>query len=606
MSADATFELLLATLDAQQLSGSVTATLRPRVSASTPALPALSVSSSGDDDAEFVVHDTLGQGAAGEVCAAYQQSLLRSVALKRLRRDVTQVDPGALVVEARVLGRLEHPNVVPVYALGTDGDGRPAFVMKRVEGVSWRDLIRDPTAHEDLLGGRSPLEAHVDILRQLCGALARAHSQGILHLDVKPDNVMIGAFGEVYLVDWGVAAARRPGALEGLAPSGGRIVGTPAYLAPEQARGDPATERTDVYLLGACLYEVLQGRPPRGDASVADALKAAASGAYDPLPDQDGTTMLHTLVGAAMEPHPSQRPDGPLAFAQALAEGHAAMLAEAMVVGAEASAEALRDHLEDGDTVGMARLLSDARRGFEAALAQAPHFRRAQEGRRDLLRTVARFELERGAWDRARAVVAEDAQLQEELAGAIDEARLGSAARAASADERRWLRDLARGRYRRGVVLASAWAAVVSLAWWGAWLDRTGRWVMGYPPMLLALAFLSVIGLVLLRRERGAAQRRVQGNMVGFASSAVLLLVTWSQDWAPELAISMMMWTGGTATAVVSITADRHMLPAAGLVLAGATATLLFPGFVWEIAASAVTLAAITAVVSELFRSSTR
>ena len=120
------------------------------------------------------------------------------------------------------------------------------------------------------------------------------------------------------------------------------------------------------------------------------------------------------------------------------------------------------------------------------------------------------------------------------------------------------------------------------------------------------LTILSLIGLVLLRRERGAAQRRVQGNMVGFASSAVLLLVTWSQGWAPELAISMMMWTGGTATAVVSITADRHMLPAAGLVLAGAGATLLFPGFVWEIAASAVTLAAITAVVSELFRSSVR
>jgi serine/threonine-protein kinase len=600
VSVDETFELLLHTIDPQQRAGPPTATLRPHHSAPSPPLPALSVASRDEDLAEFVVSDTLGQGAVGEVCAAYQQSLQRQVALKRLRRDVTQTDPGGLVVEARVLGRLEHPNVVPVYALGLDPDGRPAFVMKRVEGVRWRDLIRSPGDHPDLLGGRPPLEAHVDILRQLCGALARAHSLGVLHLDVKPDNVMIGRFGEVYLVDWGVAAARKPGVIEGLAPSGGRIVGTPAYLAPEQARGEPATERTDVYLLGACLYEVLAGHPPRGDASVDAALAAAVRGDFLPLV---GDSVLHVLARAAMAPHPSQRPEGPLDFARALTEGHAASLAEALVAGAEASAEAVRDHLEDGDTVGAARLMTDARRGFEAALTQAPRFRRAQEGLRGLLRTMARHELRSGAVERARALLAEDPELAEELAPLVQQAEAARVRRKESAEARRTLRDLARGSWRRAGMLAASWTAVLSVGWWMALLDHAGRIELGYPPLLLALGFLSAVGLVMLRREQGAARRRVQGNLAGFGAAMALMAVTWAAGWAAEQAIGVVLWVGGTAAGVVAVTTDPRMGLPAALVLAGAALILLLPGLEWEVAASAGTLAALVTVVGELRRS---
>ena len=145
--------------------------------------------------------------------------------------------------------------MVPVYDLGLDESGAPFIVMKHNEGDHWLKLLGDDEALKKHAPGRERLDAHLAILVQVCNAVHFAHSRGVIHRDLKPENVMVGSFGEVYLVDWGVAT--KPGPVT-------QIAGTPAYMAPEMLGGDGAeiSPRTDVYLLGAVLYEILAGRAP--------------------------------------------------------------------------------------------------------------------------------------------------------------------------------------------------------------------------------------------------------------------------------------------------------------------------------------------------------
>ncbi len=177
------------------------------------ALSALQELSLGEADAaEFAIHGTLGEGGMGIVRLASQTALGRHVAIKSVRPDgPVQTAARALMREAWVTGALEHPNVVPVHTLGKDAEGLPMFVMKRVHGTSWRELICGteplPEEHRD-----APLDFHLRVMQQVCNAVAFAHSKGVLHRDLKPDNVMIGPFGEVYVLDWGLAVSLDEGA----------------------------------------------------------------------------------------------------------------------------------------------------------------------------------------------------------------------------------------------------------------------------------------------------------------------------------------------------------------------------------------------------------
>jgi hypothetical protein len=227
------------------------------------ALPRLDIAGAAEDrEAEVMLASMLGKGGMGVVWLARQRSLERAIAVKQVARAE---DAAALFSEARTTGALEHPSIVPVHALGVDEAGAPVMVMKRIEGASLGELLRDPghpawPALERRHGGR--LEACLEALMRVADALHFAHARGFVHRDVKPDNVMLGAFGEVYLLDWGVALKLGAGA-------GREIVGTPAFMAPELARGDVAAidARTDVYLLGATLHAVLTGGESRHTAS---------------------------------------------------------------------------------------------------------------------------------------------------------------------------------------------------------------------------------------------------------------------------------------------------------------------------------------------------
>ena len=212
---------------------------------------------------DLELHETIGEGGMGLVRSATQHALRRQVAVKTLKPDVeTGEATNTLLHEALVTGRLEHPNVVPIYTLGETEHGAPIIVMKRITGVSWLQCIQNPQAAPDFRPD-DPLGWHLDIFEEVCLATHFAHSREIIHRDIKPENVMVGAFGEVYLLDWGVAVTveeDKSGPLLHVTEATG-ICGTPMYMAPEMAAGESHRigPRSDVYLLGATLL----GERPR-------------------------------------------------------------------------------------------------------------------------------------------------------------------------------------------------------------------------------------------------------------------------------------------------------------------------------------------------------
>ncbi|MBK7586168.1 MAG: protein kinase [Myxococcales bacterium] len=209
----------------------------------------------------------LARGGMGRIHPALDRNLLRPVALKRLDRQLAEdrFYRDGFVAEAQITGQLEHPNIVPVHELGISKKGVPYFTMKLVQGKHLGAWLRDPSRPP---GSTERLQEGLEIFLKVCDAVAYAHHRGVIHRDLKPENVMIGDFGQVYLMDWGLArlSKSRPASKDKSAMEAHGPVGTADYLAPEQARGNPQEmdERSDVFGLGALLYEIVSGRTPYG------------------------------------------------------------------------------------------------------------------------------------------------------------------------------------------------------------------------------------------------------------------------------------------------------------------------------------------------------
>jgi serine/threonine protein kinase len=210
---------------------------------SEPALDRLSAMFHGPDvtGTRYELLSILGRGGMGIVYLARDTVLDREVALKIVDR------PSAAANEARILARLEHPGIVPVHDFGELPDGRLYYAMKRVRGDR---LDRWMASGHDLA-------ERLGVFLRVCEAVAFAHAHGVVHRDLKPENVMVGEFGEVLVLDWGVAL---PNA-DGKPRIDGAIVGTRAYMAPEQARGDAVDHRADVFALGAMLDSIAETAP---------------------------------------------------------------------------------------------------------------------------------------------------------------------------------------------------------------------------------------------------------------------------------------------------------------------------------------------------------
>jgi serine/threonine-protein kinase len=223
----------------------------------------------------------LGRGGMGEVLTATDAQIGRQVAIKRMRIAATPELVARFWREARIQGRLDHPAIVPVHELATDRDGRPYFVMKKLTGTTLQDILAARDAE------RWPRQALLRAYCDVCLAVEFAHTRGVIHRDLKPANIMLGDFGEVYVLDWGVARVAADD-LESLtpapmtAPSGedtletqaGTLMGTPAYMSPEQARGELVDARTDVFALGKILDEILGDDGAPELAAVSDAATA--------------------------------------------------------------------------------------------------------------------------------------------------------------------------------------------------------------------------------------------------------------------------------------------------------------------------------------------
>ena len=218
----------------------------------------------------FELQGEIARGAMGRILAGWDLHLGRPVAIKVLRKSSARdLDRVRFLEEAQVTGQLQHPSIMPVYELGRLRD-QVAFVMRRIEGRSLKDVISGLRRGNEEFQEQYGQMRLLNVFHQLCLAVGYAHTRGVVHRDLKPSNVMVGDFGEVVLLDWGlckiVGAATRStrSTSERWKTVHGQIIGTPAYMAPEQAMGliDQVDARTDVYGLGAILYHLLTFRPP--------------------------------------------------------------------------------------------------------------------------------------------------------------------------------------------------------------------------------------------------------------------------------------------------------------------------------------------------------
>ena len=355
----------------------------------------------GEKPAQFALGDVIGEGGMGRIQLAVQVPLGRQVAVKSIRPEkLSDATTRELLREAWMTGALEHPNIVPVYALG-ESDGGPMLVMKRIEGTSWATYLASPQRLQADKNPRDLHEWHIETLLQVCQAIKFAHSKGIVHRDLKPENVMIGPFGEVYVLDWGIAVSliRDDTGRLPVAADVQCVAGTPHYMAPEmaEAKGERISEQTDVYLLGAMLHEIITGEPRHRGETLYEILMSA----YKSLPavyDRSVPSELATICNTACQRLPEERYDTVAAFEEALRQyvNHRSSLQ--LAVEAQSSLRALLEKVEvvgdDDETTnigGIYNLFGACRFGFQQARREWRENPDAAKGLQLAVETMIRF-----------------------------------------------------------------------------------------------------------------------------------------------------------------------------------------------------------------------
>ena len=260
------------------------------------------------EEKKYKVITTINRGGMGVILQARDLRIRRTVAMKVMKTSSQFSRENVLrfIDEAQLTGQLEHPNIVPVYELGIDDQGEIFYTMKFVKGTTLDDVLRGIRNGRQKTIEKYPLGTLLTIFQKVCDAVAFAHSKSIIHRDLKPENIMIGSFGEVLVMDWGLAknmhtvrketpdaspepmpdlpANRAADDLRGFETMHGLIVGTPPYISPEQARGelDRIDERSDIYVLGGILYAILALRPPVEGESVHEVVEKIVTSSIAP------------------------------------------------------------------------------------------------------------------------------------------------------------------------------------------------------------------------------------------------------------------------------------------------------------------------------------
>ena len=251
---------------------------------------------------DYGLKEEIARGGMGRIYLGEDPQLKRTVALKVSTVSYGGEDP-RFVKEAKVLAALAHPSIVPIYNIGEESEGHPFYAMKLVKGRTLQAVIKGLSEGHEETVGQYTQKRLLTVFRKVCDAMAFAHSKGILHRDLKPENIMVGEFGEVLVMDWGLAKIRgehelaartaNPGEAEPAAFDAeslgmtmeGEVLGTPQYMSPEQASGMSAEldDRADVYALGGILYSILALRPPVGGSTLEEVLSKVKTGAILPM-----------------------------------------------------------------------------------------------------------------------------------------------------------------------------------------------------------------------------------------------------------------------------------------------------------------------------------
>ncbi len=621
---------------AETIPGALDATIEPtrRLSeqAAQGVLEALTqlISRGGHElEPRFQLGEILGQGGMGLVRLARQVALDRDVAVKALRPSKRSPEATAdLLQEAWITGGLEHPNVVPVHDIGIDADGSPVIVFKRIDGVTWSALLGNAGEVERRFGASDLLEWNLRILMQVINAVRYAHSRGIVHRDLKPDNVMIGEFGEVYVVDWGIAVSLRAGDDDRL-PSAAHatdLAGTPSYMAPEMLGGaEPEiSERTDIYLLGSILYQILAGRPPHEGETTQEVFTSVVASA--PEFPAEAPPGLVQVCRRAMAAEPAQRFASAEEMFRAVQEFLERRGSEALVRQAEVHFEEMRRFLR-ADSHGDEQARLDHRKrlygsygacrfGFIEALSTWRENQAARAGLRAASEAMVVYELAHGDPHAAAALAADVAhvvELSPELQARVDEALHAKAredARRAELEQLGRELDIRTGARTRALVVLCMGLSWVGLPLVGPLLShfsddypgnlRMAMWSMGLVAMFSLVAYLVRESL-----WQSAINRRLVTMMVVMLLGQVLLHLGSELGGilpATSQTFQFFFWFG--VIGVVTVMAERRLFPTALAYLIAYFAVVRLPGARFLAMASVNTVLLVNATVIWLPRKS--
>jgi hypothetical protein len=557
------------------------------------------------DPTALRIDSPLGEGGMGIVHTGHQVTLNRPVAVKTLRaHHISDDNVESLLGEAWLAGSLEHPNVVPIYDLGLDETGAPLLVMKRIEGDTWSDILFDKAAAERHSLDRDPLDLHLRVMIQVCNAVHFAHSRGIVHRDLKPDNVMVGHFGEVYVLDWGVAT--RPGPVR-------HVAGTIVYMAPEMLGelGD-ITARTDVYLLGALLHEVLTGRAPHEGANMQAMISSIVLST--PTLEPDVPAELAALVVRCMKRDPAERPESALAVRHAIElflehRGALALAAEAQKRLVELEGILLEGSV-DGATSQHARkveraynVFGECRFGFRQALRAWDKNEAAHTGLRRAISCMVRFEAEHGDARAAALLLAELEERDSELEAIVDAARHHAEDEAKKIEKLRVLEkdlDPREGRQIRMVGAIAAgllWTIVPFLAPQYMEKHPGNEALFSIPVSFLCLVAIAV-GYRMWARSTRINRQLVAAFAFGLAAQPLVILAAkYGAHLDGQLNIVMLMGYWFVVMGLIAAALEWRLVPLPLAYAAGFFVALAYPLFRYHAVAAANFIAAVTAAI---------
>ncbi len=572
-------------------------------------LPSLVAPGDADEAPLIEMGSVLGEGGMGVISAARQSHLDREVAVKVARSDSEQAALG-LVREARVLGGLEHPNIPPVHLLGASVDGQPMLVMKRLDGVPWTRFMPGPDRELTAPVAGDALEWHLRVLQQVCNAVLYAHSHGVIHRDIKPDNVMVGEYGEVYLLDWGLAVSRIEDNPFGLPAAAqiAHVAGTPGYIAPEMVAADGVSigERTDVYLLGGCLHTILTGEHRHQGDSVMDRLyQACSSPPY--VHGEDVPRELAAIGNRATAEEPVNRYRDAAEFRDALEDFLRHRASAALAREAVGRVHAFCHLVEEGagpedgeEELSMAMrvhgLYGECRFGIDQALREWEGNPVASVALQRLLGARIRYELASGSADTASVLLAEMPRPDTELRDMVAFRRQQDAEEAErlASLQHRWDLELGmRGRSRALLGIGVLWGVVYVVL---GQLARADVFRAEYGTFLLvSVVHGGVIGgLDLFMRRtmpRTEANRRfIQTLWITVVAPALTLLALLVQEVPFPTALGVVLLVYGLTACIAAIAIDLRMLGTAVLFGVGFVVTALAPTWCYEAAAGAAFL----------------